>query len=78
MNKSSYNPTNEMLCDIYDALHGVDITDSVLQVVMAVVEFVYSKNLNNTMRKRCESRSKKFKCQLRFLLNAVGKGRLYV
>jgi len=77
INTSNLSPTEKMISSVYDSLDGCEINDRVLEVVLGALEFVYGKNLNNTMTKGCERRTKRFKCQVKYILNGIGGGNLY-
>lgn len=60
------SPDPALLWEVYSLLNGFKITPLIMDVVSALVVFVYSKSLENTMG--CGKRSKTFKAQLDYLL----------
>lgn len=66
-------PTEAFLGSIYTLLRGVDITSQTLNVVDAAIHFIYTKTLQNTMRRNCERKNKLFKRQLQYVLSHICK-----
>lgn len=66
-------PSIELLGNIYNVLEGFEINQRTLDVVNAVIQFLYTKSLKNTMESL--KRSKRFKTQMRYILNKINGGR---
>ena len=56
---------------LYTTLLPFEINDKVLDVVLAALQMMYSKTLVNTMKRTCDKRNKKFKAQLKYLLQSL-------
>lgn len=67
--KMPERPDTDLLCKVYELLNGFKITDQVLDVVAALVQFVSTQSLENTMS--FKKRSKTFKAQLSYLLDNI-------
>ena len=63
----------KLLGNIYDVIECFEINQMTLDVVNAVIQFVYTKSLQNTMG--CVRRNKRFKSQMQYILNQINVGR---
>jgi hypothetical protein len=72
LSKLPEEPDVGLLCRVYSLLDGFKITPQVMDVVTALVQFVHTDSLENTMGYK--KRSKTFKAQLGYLL--VGLSRI--
>ena len=66
-------PSVELLGKIYDVLEDFDINQQTLDVVDALIQSIYTKNLQNTMAR--VKRSRRFKSQMQYILKKIFRER---
>lgn len=66
------NLSVDLLGKIHDVLECVEITQNTLDVVNAVIQFIYTKSLQNTMGS--VRRNKRFKREMKYILNKIYAG----